>query len=460
MNCCNYGYCQPWNSGYYQCLDTPARCPTQETDIDYYGEDIKTIKGLLPNQCCDECYNTAGCTAYTFVNENSDGKSACYLKKATSGRVEKKGAVSAKLAEPQAPANCPTQERGVDYYGNDIKNIRGIDQGACCDECGKTSGCTAYTWVPKESDGKSVCYLKTSWAGRKDSAGLFSGRVKDPSPPQNCPVQEVNVDYEGNNLKTVRDITQAQCCDECGKTGGCTAYTFKTTDWDGKSSCFLKFSDNGRKPGSGVISGKITTVPPPSNCPKQETDIDYYGNDIKSLRGIPVGQCCDACATTPTCVGYTFVEKNSDGKTACYLKSGLGGRRPATGAVSGELKCPTHPMAQCGSSQTGVLCCPEGHYCQPWNPSYYQCIPAPENKKCPTMVTGVDFYGADLEVKYGLQPGECCDACYNSKECRVFTFVNYNSDGKSACYLKSAIKEQRVLVGAVSGYKNKLAIVS
>ncbi|TMW65489.1 hypothetical protein Poli38472_008131 [Pythium oligandrum] len=202
-----------------------------------------------------------------------------------------------------------------------------------------------------------------------------------------------------------------------------------------------------------------TCAAAPANCPKQETDIDYYGNDIKTIKGIPIDNCCDACSTTNGCVGYTFVEKNSDGQTACYLKSGVGGRRPTTGAVSGELKCPTQPYGQCGTSQTGALCCPHGQYCQPWNPTFYQCIAVPEEKKCPTVVTGIDFYGSDLEVKYGLQPGECCDACYNSTTCHVYTFINYR-EGSTACYLKSAITEQRANTAAISGYKNKLAIVS
>jgi hypothetical protein len=36
--CCPTGsYCQPWNSNFYQCLETPEKCEKMETDIDFYG---------------------------------------------------------------------------------------------------------------------------------------------------------------------------------------------------------------------------------------------------------------------------------------------------------------------------------------------------------------------------------------------------------------------------------------
>nr|CCA19273.1 cellulose binding elicitor lectin (CBEL) putative [Albugo laibachii Nc14] len=74
LNCCDYGYCQPWKAEYYQCIDKPARCSIQHTDKDLHGNDLETLYGLQPNECCTKCASTKGCVAYTFINENPDEK--------------------------------------------------------------------------------------------------------------------------------------------------------------------------------------------------------------------------------------------------------------------------------------------------------------------------------------------------------------------------------------------------
>lgn len=217
-------------------------------------------------------------------------------------------------------------------------------------------------------------------------------------------------------------------------------------------------------------SGYYQCLDNPSLCPTQETDIDYYGNDLKTLYGIQPSACCDACAKTTGCSAYTFVNKNPDGKPACYLKGSAAGRVEKKGAVSGILAVTPTPTptpsppsgcqnavgAPCGNAQTGAQCCVDAAFCQPWNAGYYQCIAKPPNAKCPTVVVGVDFYGLDIETRYGLLPDSCCDACFNLAACHTFTFVNENSDGRSACYLKSGLGEQRIKAGAISGYKIKM----
>lgn len=449
MNCCDYGYCQPWNSAYYQCLDKPAKCQTQETDMDYTGNDIKTIIGVLPWDCCDACAKTQGCAAYTFVNQNDDGKTRCYLKTSASGRREKKGAVSAQLTDVPPPPACPKQEKNIDFSGNDLKRVEGLTNAQCCDECGKTDKCAAYSYVETDWNGKSGCYLKTSSAGRRAKDGVVSAELLVAPPPDKCPKQEKNVDYVGNDLKTVRDVSNGQCCDECAKTNGCAAYTWLARDWDGKSSCFLKWSAAGRRDQSGVISGQLKDVPPPEKCPTQEKDVDFFGNDLKKIDDVSNAQCCDACNKLQGCVGYSFVDGS---KPVCYLKNSLAGRVAKTGVISAAISCPNKLYDACKAAGTDVAqCCPSGAYCQPWNPGYSQCIPKPDAAKCPTILENVDFYGDNLDIKYGLAPAACCDACALNVDCRFFTFVNYNPDGKTACYLKKTFTEKRAKAGAVSG---------
>ncbi|GMF29527.1 unnamed protein product [Phytophthora fragariaefolia] len=337
MNCCDYGYCQPWNSGYYQCLDKPELCPDQETDIDYYGNDLETVYGIQPEECCQKCAITGGCAAYTFVNENSDGIPACYLKTSTAGRIEKKGAVSATYKDfvpsnttcpakvgdgcgnsmggstccPDTtycqpwnadyyqcidiPDKCPTQEVDIDYYGHDLRTIYGLQPDECCDECAYTSGCAAYTFINENPDGKTACYLKSSALGRTVKKGAVSASYNDFVEPA-CP---------------------AQIGDPCGNANSgptcCPAGAF-CQPWN---------------------PGYYQCISLPEWCPTLEVGVDLYGDDLSVEKGLLPDSCCDACNSDSSCKAFTFINKNDDSQSACYLKYGTGTRTHHGGAVSG-----------------------------------------------------------------------------------------------------------------------------
>jgi len=197
----------------------------------------------------------------------------------------------------------------------------------------------------------------------------------------------------------------------------------------------------------------------PLQVPAQETDIDYKGNDLKTVYSLSPGDCCETCSTTSGCAAYTFVNQNPDGKTACYLKTSAAGRVAKKGAVSAAYKDYKPPTCSaklgdgCGNAQAGASCCPSGSYCQPWNQYYYQCVAVPPVAKCPEVFPGVDFYGADLRTVYGLLPDGCCDACAKDASCKAYTFVNENTDAKTACYLKTGQGTRKDNAKAVSGTK-------
>ncbi|KAG7396912.1 hypothetical protein PHYBOEH_001556 [Phytophthora boehmeriae] len=219
--CCQSNqYCQPWNSNYYQCLDFPAKCTQQFPNIDFSGDDLQTIYGLQPGECCTKCSETAGCKAYTFVN-NNPGRPACYLKKGTGTRKTSVGAVSGIVStttptptpspptcttpangfcgtstattccpsgyycQPwndnyyqciQPPSKCTKQRTDTDFYGNDIKTVYVSLPSLCCDACASTSGCKAYTYI-NNNPGQPVCYLKSSAGTASTKVGAVSGTL-------------------------------------------------------------------------------------------------------------------------------------------------------------------------------------------------------------------------------------------------------------------------------------------
>ena len=63
--------------------------------VDFFGDDIVRIAGLRDSAaCCDKCSSTAGCRAYTFVNDAPGGQPACYLKRGMGQRRAHPTAVS------------------------------------------------------------------------------------------------------------------------------------------------------------------------------------------------------------------------------------------------------------------------------------------------------------------------------------------------------------------------------
>ncbi|KAE9037412.1 hypothetical protein PR001_g8392 [Phytophthora rubi] len=208
-----------------------------------------------------------------------------------------------------APAKCGTPEVGVDYYGADIADIVGLVlPEECCTKCSATSGCVVFTFINSGWDGQTHCYLKSSTGTKKTVAGAVSAVVAS---------------------ATCSTPTDGYCGNSKGST--CCPTTAYCQPWN---SDYYQCKDL------------------PAKCSTQLTDVDFYGNDMGvSFGGFP-WDCCETCASTPGCVGYTFVNADSRG-SACYLKSSLAGKRTSVGAVSGTVNSPltvnstsTHVQAQ------------------------------------------------------------------------------------------------------------------
>ncbi|OWZ09458.1 hypothetical protein PHMEG_00017834 [Phytophthora megakarya] len=321
------------------------------------------------------------------------------------------------------PSQCARQFTGYDFYGGDIKTVYGLQPGDCCATCLATSGCLAYTFINNYS-GTTACYLKAGMGQPRKVVGAMSAVVDSYTSDQD------------HTPKPCDTAAFASCGSDSGTT--CCPDGYYCQPWD---STFYQ------------------CVQPPSQCPQQLTNIDLYGNDIKTLYGIQPSDCCAQCAETAGCAAYTFVNSNP-GTPACYLKSAAGEPRASTGAVSGILE-PTPPPSpannclvganqQCGSD-AGVTCCPDGYYCQPWSSDYYQCITP--SSQCSHQETNVDYYGNDIKTVYVTQPSLCCDECVATAGCTAYTYVN-NNPGQPVCYLKSGSNVSYPMTGAVSGRVN------
>jgi hypothetical protein len=323
--CCpdNY-YCQPWDAGFYQCIEAPTQCQQQLVNTDFYGNDIKTIYGLQPGACCTQCTTTDGCVAYTFVNSNP-GNTACYLKSGSNDRRTKKGAVSGIVSNsPAAPAQCKKQLSDTDLYGDDLKTINGIQGSECCTECAVTTSCVAYTFVSGNTASDNACYLKKGMGQQKTKTGAISGVVNNASvsPSPNDTTSSPTPTTTTTPTPTPTPTPSSSTCDtpnwgSCGSSSGskCCPEGYYCQPWS---------------------TSYYQCIQPPQQCGAQQTDMDFDGNDIKTVYVSLPSLCCEECAKTDGCKAYTYINDNP-GKPVCYLKSKAGTPTRLVGAVAGKL---------------------------------------------------------------------------------------------------------------------------
>ncbi|GMF25454.1 unnamed protein product [Phytophthora lilii] len=195
-----------------------------------------------------------------------------------------------------------------------------------------------------------------------NTEGDLLGTVLYPAAPNKCEVY-TNVDLYVNDIKRIQGIKLGECCDECDKTMGCVGYTYVNDDPRGTQR-YLKDSVDGWTKKIGVHSGTMPYLPAWSKCGDYtgfrpcvlgfycqpwdwrnyqciqrlrcyvETNIDFYGNDIKRVTGVGPGECCEECGKTEGCDSYTYINNDPTG-TQCYLKNSNAGCVKKIGANSG-----------------------------------------------------------------------------------------------------------------------------
>jgi len=222
----------------------PQECGQQEVNVEYAGNDISNKAAANVNECCAYCAGIADCTHYTFKG----GK--CFAKNSDAGRKESQGSTSA----PVNPGRCVAIEMGVDYEGNDIDTVAAANQGECCEFCTLVPGCRVW------SLSGGICHAKSSGQGRKDKAGFVSGAI-DPylnedfaykfqcETVKDAAYTAPNVDLESAPVENAEE-----CCNFCGHTDGCEAWTYEN------GQCKTKSSAAGRTTRKGAVSGSVTGI--------------------------------------------------------------------------------------------------------------------------------------------------------------------------------------------------------
>ncbi|KAH9112569.1 hypothetical protein AeMF1_013108, partial [Aphanomyces euteiches] len=193
---------------------------------------------------------------------------------------------------------CGKPIHDVDYPGNDIAQTSREDPQDCCTDYSNTPGCAAYVWTAW-NDG--TCFLKSKAGDPVRYEGAVAAKVHNSAPVTpsiECSKTTKDLDFPGNDIDQTNRQNPDDCCADCAKTPGCTAYVW--TPWN-DGTCFLKSKLDNPTPykGARASSQKL--------CKQPQANTDYFGHDIDNLAGSPE-DCCAFCRARDDCVGYTHYE--------------------------------------------------------------------------------------------------------------------------------------------------------
>eukprot|EP01135_Chromosphaera_perkinsii_P001130 Nk52_evm80s158 gene=Nk52_evmTU80s158 len=248
---------------------------------------------------------------------------------------------------PQPEPSTCSIEQDVDYSGNDIGHEQSTDHTGCCGKCASKSGCNAWSW---SSYNGGTCWFKSSGSGRVNRAGVVSGlpsrEISEDEPVNEDPQPEeqpespasggsyktkLHVDIVGPNLAVIKGVpTAEECPAHCDANPACTSFVWGP--WS-DGSCYLKAAATVLQPHSSVKSGTKCGI---------LRDRDFPGNDLSSVSGASVGDCCGLCRGMSQCRGYTWTPWKGG---TCFLKSAT---PPGTdvayeGAIAGGFEVGAFP---------------------------------------------------------------------------------------------------------------------
>lgn len=242
-------------------------------------------------------------------------------------------ALAANTTDPADSLRCGSMRNGVEVLGKVIKTLSLPDSfyGACCDACRREPGCKAGV-MP---NAQTCTLLSTVDGDRYDPTFAVSSVMvipKDVALGYLCMPTEDNVDYPGNDYKTVFKPTPGECCDTCIQDQNCGAYTW--TKWNG-GACFLKYAKASylkKSPlpdGSAYFrSGEIY------RCQPMRQNTDFVNEDMMNRPAKTPAECCALCRRNWPCQAFSW--NNYQGGT-CWLKRKAASAIAKNGVTSATL---------------------------------------------------------------------------------------------------------------------------
>ncbi|OQS05350.1 hypothetical protein THRCLA_02506 [Thraustotheca clavata] len=113
-------------------------CSSQQYNTDFPGSDIAQSYRFFASQCCEDCKNTDGCTAYVHYF------GVCYLKNGAGNPKSLWGATAAKV-DGSSSAGCSQPESNTYYWGADVDYTFRLSAAGCCADCLANPDCERYT---------------------------------------------------------------------------------------------------------------------------------------------------------------------------------------------------------------------------------------------------------------------------------------------------------------------------
>nr|AIG55461.1 secreted protein [Thraustotheca clavata] len=145
-------------------------CSSQQYNTDFPGSDIAQSYRFFASQCCEDCKNTDGCTAYVHYF------GVCYLKNGAGNPKSLWGATAAKV-DGSSSAGCSQPESNTYYWGADVDYTFRLSAAGCCADCLANPDCERYTSY------LGLCMMHTKDAARYTGVwGATSGKRVGPNP--------------------------------------------------------------------------------------------------------------------------------------------------------------------------------------------------------------------------------------------------------------------------------------